>query len=89
VLLLFGRLFAVLGVLGSWDAVRTGMRMRMILVDYEWLADGKKGMDMGQSLSAAQWAVGDDIRLRGKLGTGKYNLAWRLGCWLAGPSLED
>jgi hypothetical protein len=34
-------------------------------------------------------AVGDDIRLRGKLGTGKYNLAWRLGCWLAGPSLED
>ena len=46
-LLLFGRLFAVLGVLGSWDAIRTGMRMRMILLDYELLADGEKGMDMG------------------------------------------
>ncbi len=46
-LLLFGRLFAVLGVLGSWDAVRTGMRMRMILVDYEWLADEKRAWIRG------------------------------------------
>lgn len=53
-LLLFGRLFVVLGVLRYWDAVRNGIRLRMILVDYEWLADEKKGMDTGQIWSAAQ-----------------------------------
>lgn len=44
----------------------------------------KKAWIRGRYGAQHNESVGNDIQLRGGMGTGKEYLAWRFGCWLAG-----